>query len=174
RDACIAIASVLDGPAAQAARSAGAAGTGSRAARPVVAGLVEAHPTSAWATSLEDARDQVQLIVAVAKEDDRVAPLIALIDIEELDGGVKDAFFLPDMAPSRLRFEILDPMVENGLPAHEVPVSEAVARLRAGLEATRRRGWVMPSVEVQPVLTRLDRWVLGRTVEGGPATTSEA
>lgn len=174
RDACIAIAAVLDGPVSDLARSSAAAPAGARAARPVVAGLVEAHPASAWATSREDAQDQVQLIIAVAKEDDRVAPLIALVDIEELDGGIKDAFFLPDMAPSRLRFEILDSMAENGLPAHEVPVSDAVARLRAGLEATRRRGWVMPSVEVQPVLARLERWVLGRTVEGGPATTSEA
>ncbi len=174
RDACIAIAAVLDGPVADVARAVAAPPVGARPTRPVVSGLVEAHPTGAWTTSLDDAPDQQQIIIAVAKEADRVAPLIGLIDLEELGGGVKDVFFLPDMAPSRLRFEILDPMVENGLPAREVPVPEAVARLREGLAATRRRGWVMPSVEVQPVLTRLDRWVLGRSVEGGPATTSEA
>ena len=110
-----------------------------------------------------------QVVVAVAKEADRVAPLVALIDIEEFDGGLKDAFFLPDMVLPRLRFEVLDPLAEHGLPARETPVRDAVARLRSGLRASEELGWVLPSIEAQPVMERLERWVLADGIEGGSA-----
>jgi hypothetical protein len=133
------------------------------AARPrleAVRGLVEARPAGAWSTSPADAPDQQQLVIAVAKEGGRVAPLVALIDHDELGGGVKDAFFLPDMAAPRLRREIFAPMEEVGLPSAEAGLDAAIATLRAGLETSARIGWALPSQRRQPLLERAERWVL--------------
>ncbi len=167
RDVCLAAAAVLDGSVAVAARD--AAGSLARARRPAIAGLIEAYPSAAWITSLSDADDQQQLVVAVAKEEGRVAPLIVLLDFGELQGAVKDAFFLPDTAPVRLRREILDPMDEIGLPAEPIHVGEAIARLRAGLQAAEAIGWSIPSLDAQPVVDRMRRWVLDRGAGENPA-----
>jgi hypothetical protein len=156
RDARIAVAAVLP-PHAPAA-----AGVGRRwrARRPAVRGLVEARPRAAWTTSRADAPDQQQAVLAVGKEQGRVSPLVVLIDHDELGGGVKDAFFLPDMASPRLRREILAPMEELGLPSAAADVGATVAALRAGLDTSARAGWTLPSLRTQPVLDRIERWVL--------------
>ena len=153
REARIALAAVLP-PHAVPPAPAG------RARRPAVRGLVEARPAAAWATSPADAPDQQQIVVAVAKERGRVAPLVALIDHDELEGGVKDAFFLPDMAAARLRREIFAPMEEVGLPSAEAGLDETIAALRGALATSARIGWTLPSLRHQPVLDRIERWVL--------------
>jgi hypothetical protein len=158
RDAGIAVAAVLPRRAP--------AGRRTRARRPAVRGLVEACPEAAWTTSRADAPDQQQIVLAVRKEQGRVSPLVALVDHAELGGGVKDAFFLPDMASPRLRREILQPMEELGLPAAEADLGAALAALRAGLDASARAGWDLPSLRTQPVLDRIERWVL--RPPGGP------
>ncbi len=160
REAGLACGAVLGGQVASAARE--ALGAGAAARLPAVAGLVEAHPASAWITSLDDAPDQQQLIIAVAKEEGRVAPLVALIDVEELNGAARDAFFLPDMAPVRLEREVLQPMEEIGLRPQPLAVAAAVAQLAAALRGAGMLGWRLPSLEGQPVLERARRWVLER------------
>src|SRR5690606_30643825 len=90
RQACLALAAVLAPRVGRAARE--AAGLDTRAALPAVAGLLRARPAAAWATSPSDAPDQLQLVIAVAKEGGRVSPLVVLIDVEDLGGAVKDAF----------------------------------------------------------------------------------
>jgi hypothetical protein len=100
------------------------------------------------------------VVLAVGKEQGRVSPLVVLIDHDELGGGVKDAFFLPDMASPRLRREILAPMEELGLPSAAADVGATVAALRAGLDTSARAGWTLPSLRTQPVLDRIERWVL--------------
>jgi hypothetical protein len=156
RDARIAVVALLP------PHSPAAAGVGrrSRARRPAVRGLVEARPQAAWTTSRADAPDQQQVVLAVGKEQGRVSPLVVLIDHEELGGGVKDAFFLPDMASPRLRRELLAPMEELGLPSAPADVGATVAALRAGLDTSARAGWRLPSLRTQPVLDRAERWVL--------------
>jgi hypothetical protein len=64
------------------------------------------------------------------------------------------------MAAPRLRREIFAPMEEVGLPSAETGLDEAIAGLRAALEAGGRIGWTLPSLRHQPVLDRLERWVL--------------
>jgi hypothetical protein len=164
RDACLAFAAILPPPGARAARE--AAGAGARARHDAVVGLLEARPVAAWATSPADAPDQQQLVVTVAKERGRVSPLVVLIDLEELGGGVKDAFFLPDMVPARLRRELFAPMDEIGLPSGPVDLHEAIDVVAVALERTARIGWRIPSLEHQPVVERIERW-LGPPQPGG-------
>jgi len=158
REVCLACAAVLPRPLGPIARRA-AAGR-ARARRPWLQGLVEAAPVVAWTTSPEHAPDQQQLVVAVRKESGRLAPLVALIDHETMGGAVKDAFFLPDLVEARLHREIFAPMAEIGLPCDPLPLDEAVEALRAGLVRTRALGWELPSAARQPVLARVERWVL--------------
>jgi hypothetical protein len=124
-----------------------------------VRGLLDARPVAAWATAPEDAPDQQQLIVAVAKEERRLMPLVALIDHDELGGAVKDAFFLPDMVEPRLRREVLARMAEIGIPGWPVSLEEAIRALDRGLRLSSAAGWQLPSQEQQAVLERIERWV---------------
>jgi hypothetical protein len=155
-EACLACGVVLNGRlAALARRLAGEVD----APRPGVRGLLEARPVAAWATAPEDAPDQQQLIVAVAKEERRLMPLLALIDHDELGGAVKDAFFLPDMVEPRLRREVLSRMAEIGIPAWPVDLEEAIRALDRGLRVASAAEWRLPSQEHQAVLERIERWV---------------
>jgi hypothetical protein len=158
RDALLALSVVLPPEAAAAAGE--AAGRGARARRSAVAGLLGARPAAAWSTSPSDAPDQQQLVVTIAKEEGRVSPLVALIDLEDLGGAVKDAFFLPDMAAPRLRRELLAPMEEMGLAPMPVDLGEAVALLGVALALSDRIRWRLPSQRHQPVRERMDRWLL--------------
>ena len=158
REACIAIGAIL--PPRLAGAGGAGAGHGSPSRLPAVRGLVEARPAGAWATSRSDAPDQQQVVVTVAKERGRLSPLVVLIDHDELGGGVKDAFFLPDMAAPRLRRELFAPMDELGLSSAPVDLHETIASLRAALDTTAQIGWAIPSLRSQPVLGRIDRWLL--------------
>ena len=157
REACLAIAAILP-PAGR--RPAGATGRGARSRLAAVAGLANARPAAAWATSPEDAPDQRQVVITVAKENRRLSPLVVLIDVDELGGGVKDAFFLPDMAEPRLRRELLEPMADLGLPCEPMDLHEAIALVQDALARTAEIGWTIPSLEHQPVLDRIERWVV--------------
>lgn len=158
REALLALSVVL--PSSLAAAALEAAGRGTRPRRPAVAGLLEARPAAAWATSPMDAPDQQQVIVTVAKEAGRVSPLVALIDLDELGGAVKDAFFLPDLATARLGRELLAPMEQVGLPPVPADVGEAIALIGVALARSDEIRWTLPSQRHQPVVERIERWLL--------------
>ena len=164
RQACLAMSAILPPGLAAAARD--AAGHGTRPASAAVGGLLGARPSAAWATSPIDAPDQQQVIVTVAKESGRVSPLVVLVDLHDLGGAVKDAFFLPDMCEPRLRRELLAPMESMGLPGSPVDLHEAIELVGAALERTAHVGWRIPSLRHQPVLDRIERWLM-RPQRGG-------
>jgi hypothetical protein len=172
RDACLACAAVLDGPVAQAARR--AAGAAHDATRPWVQGLVTAAPVDAWVTSPGTDAGQQHLIIAVAKEEGRWAPLIVVIDYSELEGAARDAFFLNDLAEPRFRRELLRPITELGLPLRQIPVDEAVTLLTDALAQTRARGWVLRALEYQPVLARIGRLVVPVSRGSAPSSPTDA
>ncbi len=158
-DACAACAAVLPQPLREIARRAAGDPV---PRRPWVQGLLDAAPVGAWTTSLAQAPDQQQLVVTVAKEQGRVSPLVVLIDHDDLRGAVKEAFFLPDVCEPRLLRELMEPMREFGLPCRPLALPRALATLVDALERTAVLGWTLPSERHQPVLARIDRWVLAR------------
>ncbi len=107
------------------------------------------------------------MVITVAKEAGRVSPLVVLIDLDQLGGGVKDAFFLPDMIEPRLRRELFAPMEEMGLPSSPVDLDEAIALVQVALGRTAAVGWSIPSLQHQPVIERIERWLL-RPQHGDP------
>lgn len=163
-DACLALGMVL--PRQQTRHAFGGAMPAGMPRSPSVAGLVAGRLDRAWVTDSADAPDQRQLVVTVAKEADRVSPLVVLIDLVEMGGAVKDAFFLPDMLDLRLEREILAPMGELGLPCRPIGLAQALATIATGLERTRRLNWRIPSLLHQPVVDRIDRWLLHPRVAG--------
>lgn len=158
RDLCAALGRVLPGAAGRRARA--AAGRERPPVTPALGGLIEAHPATAWSTLWEDAPDQRQLIVGVAKEGGRLAPLVVLLDLDDMGGAVKDAFFLPDMVEERIHRELLRPMEEMGLRCPSIPVGVAVGQIDEGLRRTAALGWELPSLTHQPVIARIRRQVL--------------
>ena len=160
RDACLACAAVLEGPAGDAARRAVAGARSAR--RPWVQGLVAAAPVEAWMTSPTSDSAEHHLIIAIAKESGRWAPLIVVIDRRELDGAVRDAFFLNDLAEPRFRRELLRPIAELGLALRPVVVDQAVVILADALQRTQEIGRALPALEYQPVVARLRQFVLPR------------
>lgn len=156
-DACRACAAVLDAPlAALAAERVG----DELSVRPWITALAEARPVAAWSTRREDAPDQQQVLVAVAKEEARIAGLVALIDHGEMGGAVKDAFFLPDLAEPRLQREVFGPMADMGVPSEPAGLRGAVEAVTEGLVLTDALGWRMPSESRQPVRARIERWIV--------------
>jgi len=160
RDTCLACAAVLEGAAGDAARR---AMSGTRCARrPWVQGLVAAAPVEAWMTSPASDSAEHHLIIAIAKEEGRWAPLIVVIDRRELGGAARDAFFLNDLAEPRFRRELLRPISELGLPLRPLAVDQAVVVLAEALGRTEDSGRSLPALEYQPVVARLRRFVLPR------------
>ena len=172
REVCLAVASVLEGAPAQAARH--AAGPGRHARRAAVQGLVSAAPVAAWVTAPGDSAAQQHMLVAVAKEAGRWSPLIVAIDHPGPELIVRDAFFLNDLSEERFRRELLRPITELGLPLHELPVTRACTLLGAGLERAAARGHVLPALEYQPVAARIRTLVLGPDVPDAPPHAPEA
>lgn len=171
REACRALAAILPPGADRMAAESAARVSPSRVH--AVAGLANARPAAAWATSPLDAPDQQQVVITVAKERGRLSPLVVLIDLDQLGGGVKDAFFLPDMIEPRLRRELFRPMEEVGLPSTPVDLHEAIALVQVALARTAAMGWSIPSLEHQPVIDRIERWLL-RPQRGDPGRRSVA
>jgi hypothetical protein len=164
RQACLALSAILSPGQAAAARE--AAGPTARPRRAAVAGLLAARPVAAWATSPIDAPDQQQVVITLGKEAGRVSPLVVLVDLEDLGGAVKDAFFLPDMIEARMRRELLAPMEQVGLAGNPVDLHEAIELVQAALDRTALVGWRIPSLRHQPVLDRIERWLM-RPRRGG-------
>ncbi|MSO43973.1 MAG: hypothetical protein EXQ74_01475 [Thermoleophilia bacterium] len=113
--------------------------------------------TAAWSTAPAGAPDQQQVIVAVARDAGRVAPLVALLDHDDLGATLRDAFFLPDMVPARLDHEVLRPMAAAGLPAAPIAVGEARALTVHALTASLAIGRHLPSEAHQAVVARIRR-----------------
>ncbi len=162
-DVCLAAASVLVGTVADAARQ--ATGAGRHARRSWVQGLLSATPVAAWVTSPAAESDQQHLIIGVAKEAGRWSPLVAVFAGPGDDPGVRDAFFLNDLAEARFRRELLRPIIELGLPLREVPIARAAAMLRAGLARASHDRHVLPAEEYQPVISRIRTLVLDAVPE---------
>ncbi len=89
-----------------------------------------------------------------------MSPLVVLIDLDQLGGAVKDAFFLPDLAEPRLRRELFAPMEQIGLAPVPVDLSEAIDLVHVALARTGEIRWTMPSQRHQPVTERIERWLL--------------
>jgi hypothetical protein len=145
---------VLEGPAALvAARYARSRRVTSPAARV----LSRPMAAAAWSTAPRDAPGQQQIILAVAREGGRLAPLVALIEHHDAGETLKDAFFLPDMVPARLWREILVPMADAGIAPRPLRTCAALQAVRAAADATRARGSTIPSQQHQPVMRRIHR-----------------
>jgi hypothetical protein len=158
RDALLACGAVLDGPAGAAARQ--LSGTARHARRPWVEGLLAAHPVDAWLTVPASDSAQQHMIMAIAKESGRWAPLVVVITGTDSERTVEDAFFLNDLAELRFRRELLRPITELGLPLQQVPVAEATDILADGLARAGASGHRLDALDYQPVTTRIEHLVM--------------
>ncbi len=119
-----------------------------------------------WAAAPVDAPRQQQVIVAVARDAGRVAPIVALIDHHDLGAALEDAFVLPDMLPARLDREVLGPMTSGGLVPVPMSVADACTAVSEALSATLALGHEIPSNAYQPVAHRLRRALTGDIAHG--------
>ncbi len=131
-----------------------------------IAGLQDQTPVAAWAAAPVDAPRQQQVIVAVARDAGRVAPIVALIDHHDLGAALEDAFVLPDMLPARLDREVLGPMTSGGLVPVPMSVADACTAVSEALSATLALGHEIPSNAYQPVAHRLRRALTGDIARG--------
>lgn len=168
RDLLAACGGVLAGDAARAARAAaGPLAPRSAAAR----ALVRPALAGAWSGRTGADEAQQQVIVAVARDGGRVAPLVALVDHRGAAPVLHDAFFLPDMVPGRLQHEVITPLGCAGMP---VTPADAVAALGVACDALSgalAEGRQIPSEAHQSVIARMLRLqaALGRA--DGPGAT---
>lgn len=153
-DLLAACGAVLGGRAGRAARHAAA---GAHPASPAAHALAHPRLAAAWATPSHDSGGQQQVIIAVARDGGRVAPLVALIDTRDAGAVLRDGFFLPDMVPGRLEREVLAPMAAAGLRAMPVHPGAALARASTALAGTLADGARMPSEAHQSVIARMRR-----------------
>ena len=65
-----------------------------------------------------------------------------------------------------MRRELFAPMEQVGLPSSPVDLHEAIALVGAALDRTAQVGWRIPSLRHQPVLDRIERWLM-RPQRGG-------
>lgn len=145
------VASGSPGAAARAARGDGS--PASAAARAL------AHPrlAAAWRCRPPAAHPHDQVIVAVARDAGRVAPLVVLIEHHDLGPLLRDAFFLPDMVPGRLEREVLVPLAAADMPAAPVDVADALDAACAALSGAQAIGHRIPSEAHQSVIARIRR-----------------
>lgn len=153
-DLLLACAAVLDGRAARAARQVAA---GARAMSPVARALAHPRLAAAWMASAGSPVGQQQVVLAVARDGGRVAPLVALIDHGNDTALLRDAFFLPDMVPGRLEREVLRPMAGAGLRGVPVAAGDALAWVSAALGSALACGRRIPSEAHQSVIARMRR-----------------
>jgi len=153
-DLLIACAAVLGGRSARAARHAVAGAAAQSAAARALA-----HPrlAAAWCGPGTPTADQGQVVLAVARDGGRVAPLVALIDRRHGAPVLRDAFFLPDMVPGRLEREVLGPMRAAGLCPAPARPREALHAICHGLRCTLAQGGEIPSEAHQSVVGRVWR-----------------
>ena len=153
-DLLVACGAVLCGRVARAARH---AAMGAPPASPVAQALAHPRLAAAWATPSGAGQAQQQVVIAVARDGGRVAPLVALIDLRESQPVLRDGFFLPDMVPGRLEREVLAPMAAAGMRAAPVPPGDALAQASAALAGALDRGAPIPSEAHQSVTARMRR-----------------
>ena len=153
-DMLAACGAVLSGRAARAARQAMA---GRRPVSAAASALAHPRLAAAWATAVRAPDAQQQVIIAVARDGGRVAPLVALIDRPDAGAVLRDGFFLPDMVPGRLEREVLAPMSAAGLRAEPVRPGDALARASAALATALADGARIPSEAHQSVIARMRR-----------------
>lgn len=158
RDVCLAMGRVL--PRGIARRARAAVGHDAEPAGDAVAGLVDSRPDRAWSTRAAAVPGRRQIIVTVTRGGGRVAPLVALVGAGADGGMLDDALFLPDMVHERLRRELLDPMREFGLECRPMPVGDAVAGVVRAMELARGDGRRLPSLDHQPVVERIGRYLI--------------
>lgn len=153
-DLLLACAAVLAGRSAREARR---LARGARAASPAARALAQPRLAAAWVAGGHVAGAQQQLVLAVARDGGRVAPLVALVDHAGEGPVLRDAFFLPDMVPGRLDREVLRPMAAAGMRAAPVAPGHALGSVSAALGSALADGRRIPSEAHQSVITRMRR-----------------
>lgn len=153
-DLLLACAAVLAGRAAREARR---LARGARAASPAARALAHPRLAAAWVAGGHVAGAQQQVVLAVARDGGRVAPLVALVDHAGEGPVLRDAFFLPDMVPGRLDREVLRPMAAAGMRAAPVAPGHALGSVSAALGSALADGRRIPSEAHQSVITRMRR-----------------
>ena len=151
RDLLAACSAVLPHPAAQAARQQWG---GCRPASPAVNALVHPRLAGAWRGP---GGDQQQVIVAIARECGRVAPMVALVDNSGTGPLLRDAFFLPDMVPGRLEREVMGPLAHAGMAVSPMATGAALDLALRALAGARTAGRAIPSEAHQAVIARMLR-----------------
>jgi len=162
RDLLAAIAAVSPAPVAGSARRAWGGG---RPESPAARALAFPRLAAAWRCAAGDAAPEHQLIVAVARDGGRVAPMVAVVRHDHPSPLLRDAFFLPDMVPGRLDREVIAPLVRAGITAVPVDVADALHAACGALDAALSTGWRIPSEAHQSVIARIGRL---RAACGGP------
>lgn len=171
-DLLAAVAAVVPGAPGAAARD---AWHGERPESPPARALAFPRLAAAWACGPDGAGAQDQVIIAVARDGGRVAPLVALVEHHDLGALLRDAFFLPDMVPGRLEREVLHPLAAAGMPAVPVDVADALDLACAALSGSQAVGHRIPSEAHQPVICRIRRLQAacagshGHAPPGGPS-----
>ncbi|MBM3697896.1 MAG: hypothetical protein FJW78_05390 [Actinobacteria bacterium] len=153
-DLLVACGTVLGGRLACHAR---AAAGGARASSPAARALAYPRLAAAWSTPVDATSRQQQVIIAVARDGGRVAPLLCLIDDRDSGPVLRDGFFLPDMVPGRLDREVLAPMAAAGMRAGPSGAADALERVYTALHAALSAGGRIPSEAHQSVITRMRR-----------------
>lgn len=153
-DLLAAVAAVVPGAPGSAARD---AWHGERPESPPARALVSPRLAAAWACGPDGAAAQDQIIIAVARDGGRVAPLVALVEHHDLGALLRDAFFLPDMVPGRLEREVLHPLAGAGMPAMPMDVADALDLACAALSGSQAVGHRIPSEAHQSVIGRIRR-----------------
>lgn len=157
-DLLAAVATIAPGPEARTARRAWG---GCPPASAAVRALAFPRLAAAWRCAgpagrgPHDVHDQ--LIVAVARDGGRVAPLVALVDHHDLGAVLRDAFFLPDMVPGRLEREVLAPLAAAGMPAMPIDAADGLDAACAALAGAQAIGRHIPSEAHQSVMARMRR-----------------
>lgn len=171
-DLLAAVAAVVPGAPGAAARD---AWHGARPHSPPARALAFPRLAAAWSCGAHGARGQDQVILAVARDGGRVAPLVALVEHHDLGALLRDAFFLPDMVPGRLEREVLHPLAAAGMPAVPMDVADALDLACAALSGSQAVGHRIPSEAHQSVICRIRRLQAacagshGHAPPGGPS-----
>jgi len=153
-DLLVACGAVLGGRLARAART---AASGARASSSAARALAHPRLAAAWCTPVDAAAHQQQVIIAVARDGGRVAPLVCLIDDRDSGQVLRDGFFLPDMVPGRVDREVLSPLAAAGMRAGPSAPGAALTRVSTALDATLSAGGRIPSEAHQSVIARMRR-----------------
>ena len=159
RQACLAMSAILGPGQAAAARE--AAGPATRPLRPAVAGLLGARPAAAWATSPIDAPDQQQVVITVAKENGRVSPARRAGRPRGPGRGGQGRLLPPGHVRAAHAAGAARAHGADGPPrAARWTSTRRSSSSDAALERTAHVGWRIPSLRHQPVLDRIESWLM--------------